>query len=56
MTENLQTRAEATRGIGAKLRGVDWEWWAILRLWLAVGAPFLSAVADRFELWGKYGG
>lgn len=55
MTENLSA-AEAVGGIGGKLRAVDWEWWAVLYLRLALGAAFLSAVADRFGLWGKYAG
>lgn len=29
---------------------------AILYARIALGAAFLSAVADRFGLWGKYGG
>ena len=36
-----------------------WRWLArggILYARLALGAAFLSAVADRFGLWGKYGG
>jgi uncharacterized membrane protein YphA (DoxX/SURF4 family) len=55
MSENLSA-AESARGVGAKLRALDWEWWAALYLRLALGTAFLSAVADRFGLWGKYGG
>jgi putative oxidoreductase len=49
-------------GLGASSDGTaagrvrDWEWWATLYLRLALGAAFLSAVADRFGLWGKYAG
>jgi putative oxidoreductase len=32
------------------------EWAGILYARIALGAAFLSAVADRFGLWGKYGG
>lgn len=37
-------------------RGVTFERLAILYARVALGAAFLSAVADRFGLWGKYGG
>lgn len=30
--------------------------WVILYARIALGAAFLSAVADRFGFWGKYGG
>jgi putative oxidoreductase len=33
-----------------------WERLCILYLRVALGSAFLSAVADRFGLWGKYGG
>lgn len=32
------------------------ESWGFLYARIALGAAFLSAVADRFGLWGKYGG
>jgi putative oxidoreductase len=37
-------------------RSVSLERVAILYARVALGAAFLSAVADRFGLWGKYGG
>jgi putative oxidoreductase len=37
-------------------RTVTWERLGILYARMALGAAFLSAVADRFGLWGKYGG
>jgi uncharacterized membrane protein YphA (DoxX/SURF4 family) len=37
-------------------RNVNVERFAILYLRIALGTAFLSAVADRFGLWGKYGG
>ncbi len=37
-------------------RKVTLERLAVLYLRIALGAAFLSAVADRFGLWGKYGG
>src|SRR5579862_3085907 len=37
-------------------REVSWERCATLYARIALGAAFLSAVADRFGLWGKYGG
>jgi len=37
-------------------RTLTWERLAILYVRVALGCAFLSAVADRFGLWGKYGG
>jgi putative oxidoreductase len=37
-------------------RAVTLERVAVLYVRFALGAAFLSAVADRFGLWGKYGG
>ena len=37
-------------------RSIALEKFAILYLRIALGCAFLSAVADRFGLWGKYGG
>jgi uncharacterized membrane protein YphA (DoxX/SURF4 family) len=39
-----------------RIRGVTFERLAVLYARVALGAAFLSAVADRFGLWGKYGG
>jgi putative oxidoreductase len=55
MSENLGPET-AAGSAGGKLRAVDWDWWSILYLRLALGSAFLSAVADRFGVWGKYGG
>lgn len=32
-------------------RTLNWEWWGILYLRLALGASFLSGIADRFGLY-----
>lgn len=40
----------------SSLRTLTLERFGILYARLALGAAFLSAVADRFGLWGKYGG
>lgn len=36
--------------------GIDLQRWGLVYARIALGAAFLSAVADRFGLWGKYGG
>lgn len=57
MSENFGASAETRAGgVGGKLWTMDGEWWAMLYLRLALGGAFLSAVADRFGLWGKYAG
>jgi len=33
------------------VRSLDWEWWGLLYLRLALGAAFLSGIADRFGLY-----
>jgi putative oxidoreductase len=48
-----ETRQSAS---GNAATGIAFERWAIVYARIAVGAAFLSAVADRFGLWGKYGG
>jgi hypothetical protein len=48
--------SDASQDATKKLRGVTFERLAILYARVALGAAFLSAVADRFGLWGKYGG
>ena len=45
MSHTLSTASEAT-----------WERVGIVYGRIALGSSFLSAVADRFGLWGKYGG
>jgi len=43
-------------GLDNKLHAMNWERAGILYARIALGTAFLSAVADRFGLWGKYGG
>ncbi len=51
------TVSETIPGRTAKnTRAVTLERLAILYARIALGATFLSAVADRFGFWGKYGG
>jgi putative oxidoreductase len=47
--------ASETKGMAAT-RGFEPERLGILYARMALGSAFLSAVADRFGLWGKYGG
>jgi putative oxidoreductase len=56
--DNSQAAASETAALhDAKVaRTVSGEWLVILYVRLALATPFLSAVADRFGLWGKYGG
>jgi uncharacterized membrane protein YphA (DoxX/SURF4 family) len=56
--DNLPTTtSEASPLHSAKgLRTITVERFAILYARIALGAAFLSAVADRFGLWGKHGG
>jgi uncharacterized membrane protein YphA (DoxX/SURF4 family) len=50
-------RSEGVSHDAAKsVRSVTFERLAILYARVALGAAFLSAVADRFGLWGKYSG
>lgn len=52
MNEQARTGGQTAAGtIGEKLRALDWEWWAMLYLRLALGAAFLSGIADRFGLY-----
>ncbi len=37
-------------------RPLTWERMGVFYARVALGCAFLSAVADRFGLWGKYGG
>jgi hypothetical protein len=56
--DNLPATASETSPLhSAKgLRTITLERFAILYARFALGAAFLSAVDDRFGLWGKYGG
>src|SRR5580693_6291116 len=57
MDKSAVTASETTALHHAKVaRTVSAERLAILYARIALGAAFLSAVADRFGLWGKYGG
>jgi uncharacterized membrane protein YphA (DoxX/SURF4 family) len=56
MTDTSLTRAHAAPHIVTRERQLIWERVGILYARIALGAAFLSAVADRFGLWGKYGG
>lgn len=52
MSDTLSAGLEAKSNNAAKNeRHPDWEWWAILYLRLALGASFLSGIADRFGLY-----
>jgi uncharacterized membrane protein YphA (DoxX/SURF4 family) len=51
----LPDAAKATRGLSTE-QLVALERLGMLYARIALGAAFLSAVADRFGLWGKYGG
>ena len=52
------TRSSETshRPAAKRTRAVTLEQLSILYARIALGAAFLSAVADRFGIWGKYGG
>ena len=51
-TEPKRVQSRAPIALG----GLNWQRAGILYARIALGAAFLSAVADRFGLWGKYGG
>jgi putative oxidoreductase len=52
MSDTLSAGLEAKSNNAAKNeRHPDWEWWAILYLRLALGASFLSGIADRIGLY-----
>jgi uncharacterized membrane protein YphA (DoxX/SURF4 family) len=50
-----QAASVASEGIlskaAKKVRSLDWEWWGLLYLRLALGVAFLSGIADRFGLY-----
>ena len=57
MSQPLSTASEALQTNEAKgARTVSWERLGILYVRIALGSAFLSPVADRFGLWGKYAG
>ena len=56
-SQTLSTASEGLRTNETRsVRIVTWERIGILYLRIGLGSAFLSAVADRFGLWGKYGG
>src|SRR5262249_6013556 len=57
MSQTLTTASEALQTNDAKgASTVPWERLGVLYVRIALGSAFLSAVADRFGLWGKYAG
>jgi len=57
MHNSPQTAAETVPSHDEKTsRTITLERFAVLYARIALGVAFLSAVADRFGLWGKYGG
>ena len=54
MSNIVSTSSDPPRAQPA--RAVPWERLAVFYVRIALGSAFLSAVADRFGLWGKYGG
>jgi len=55
MSQTLSTASEALQTNEAKGAGTaSWERLGILYVRIALGSAFLSPVADRFGLWGKY--
>jgi putative oxidoreductase len=57
MSNTPSTRAQdSSHEVVKRAHGGTLERLAIVYARVALGAAFLSAVADRFGLWGKYGG
>ena len=57
MSQPLLTASEPLQTNEAKdARTASWERLGILYVRIALGSAFLSPVADRFGLWGKYAG
>jgi putative oxidoreductase len=51
MGEAPLDEGDAARGVAVTKRGVNWERWGILYARIALGAAFLSGIADRFGLY-----
>src|SRR5215469_9185845 len=52
MSQTAVVASEGNSNQAAKnVRSLDWEWWGLLYLRLALGAAFLSGIADRFGLY-----
>ncbi len=57
MNHPLSTASEALQTNEAKgTRTASWEWLGVRYVRIALGSAFLSPVADRFGLLGKYAG
>jgi uncharacterized membrane protein YphA (DoxX/SURF4 family) len=55
MSQPLSTRSEDLQTNAAKgVRNASWKRLGVLYFRIALGSVFLSPVADRFGLWGKY--
>ncbi|MGB6688566.1 MAG: DoxX family protein [Terracidiphilus sp.] len=54
--EKVMQAAEQSSSRSEAAAGVNLRRWVFVYARIALGAAFLSAVADRFGLWGKYGG
>ena len=51
MGEAPLDEGDAARGVAVTKRGANWERWGILYARIALGAAFLSGIADRFGLY-----
>ena len=52
MSQAAFVASEGNANKAAKnVRSLDWQWWGLLYLRLALGAAFLSGIADRFGLY-----
>jgi putative oxidoreductase len=54
--QQVTAKVVAPDGLSNKLNAMSWGRVGVLYARIALGSAFLSAVADRFGLWGKYGG
>jgi putative oxidoreductase len=52
----LPSATESLTRSATNTPSITWERFTVLYLRIALGSAFLSAVADRFGLWGKYAG
>lgn len=52
-TASIAPATRATDSVTPDSRASCWERWSILFLRIALGAAFLSGIADRFGLWGS---
>lgn len=57
MSDTISTSPNTlSENVARRARTLTWERLGVMYLRIALGSAFLSAVADRFGLWGKYGG